>query len=84
MFCETGEVSCTDATEITFGKLHDGLWMGIIMADLNSGGKVDFYIGQTSDRTKNEQRLLLVSQPTGTYENESIRGGAAWQEFNWG
>ena len=51
-FGETGEVSFTDATKDILGELEDGLWMGIAIADLNSDGRVDFYIGQTGDRTE--------------------------------
>lgn len=83
-FGETGEVSFTDATEAVFGELDDGLWMGIAMADINSDGRIDFYIGQTGDTAKNEQHLLLVSAPDGTYRNESLSRGVAWHEFNWG
>eukprot|EP00803_Ostreobium_quekettii_P007904 evm.model.scf_1401.1 EVM.evm.TU.scf_1401.1 scf_1401:6768-11376(+) len=81
---ETAQVSFEDATESVFGKLEEGLWMGVAMADLNGDGRVDFFFGQTGDPEKSQQHLLLVSAPDGAYINESLSSGLAWHEFNWG
>jgi len=83
-FREKGVVSFEDVTKKVFGDIHDGLWMGMSMADLNNDGRLDFFFGNSGVDFKNEQHLLLMSQPDGTYRNESVDRGVAWHGFNWG
>ena len=80
-FNETGSADFVDVTSEIFPGIGDGFWMGISMADLNSDGKIDFYIGNGGVSVPH---LLLVSQPDGTYVNQSVSSGLAFHEFNWG
>ena len=79
-----GTVLFEDVTAETFGPIQDGFWFGMSMADLNFDGRVDFYFGNTGDAKLNQQHLLLVSQPDGTYRNETVGWGVGFHEFNWG
>ena len=47
-------------------------------------GGSTFTLVRLATGQKHEQHVLLVSQPDGTYNNESISRGLAWHEFNWG
>ncbi|CAD7697995.1 unnamed protein product [Ostreobium quekettii] len=73
-----------DVTDLVFGPLDRGLWFGVSMADLNGDGRVDFYFGNTGDKRLNQAHLLLLSQPGGTYRNETVGSGVGFHEFNWG
>ena len=42
---DSGTLGFEDVTEDLFGKLQDGFWMGVSMADLNADGRIDFFSG---------------------------------------
>lgn len=83
---ETGMLGFEDVTEAVFGKLDGGFWMGVSMADLNADDLIDFYFGNFADTALfgSFPHLLLMSQPDGTYVNQSVSNDFALHEFNWG
>eukprot|EP00803_Ostreobium_quekettii_P008088 evm.model.scf_960EXC.1 EVM.evm.TU.scf_960EXC.1 scf_960EXC:8243-11958(+) len=87
---ENGTLGFEDVTEELFGKVYDGLWMSVVLGDINYDGRVDFYIGNwglegdPTGRSIPQPHLLMVSQPGGTWADEAAERGVADHAFNWG